>query len=150
MGDERRCVAPHAHVVTHACSEVLGVLRHLLVRWVALAVAVGLCAALLPGVHIDGGFGSLLVVALVWGLVNGVLGPIVRFLSLPFRLAFGVVALLINALLFMLADVVASRLHVDGFFWAILAVFVMAFLTVVIDAVLNRYERRDATSRAGS
>ena len=75
-------------------------LRRFLVSWALLAVAVVLTAGLLPGIHIDGGLGALLVIALVWGLVDGLLGPIARLLSLPITLmTFGLFALVVNGLL---------------------------------------------------
>ena len=54
-------------------------LRRLLVSWAVMAVAVALTAALLPGISVDGGIGAFLLIALVWGLVDGLLGPIARW-----------------------------------------------------------------------
>src|SRR3954454_15703126 len=95
------------------------VLRRLLWSWAIAAVAVGLTAGLLPGIHIDGGFGALLLIALAWGLINGIIGPIARLLSLPLTIiTFGLFALVVNALLFMLTAWLVNALRVDGFLWA--------------------------------
>ena len=109
-------------------------LRRFLVSWALLAVAVALTAGLLPGIHIDGGFGALLVIALVWGLVDGLLGPIARLLSLPITLmTFGLFSLVVNGLLFGLTAWIADSLSVDSFGWAVLGAFVLTLVNVVLN-----------------
>ena len=122
-------------------------LRRFLVSWVLLAVAVALTAGLLPGIHIDGGFGALLVIALVWGLVDGLLGPIARLLSLPITLmTFGLFALVVNGLLFGLTAWITDSLKVDGFGWAVLGAFVLTLVNFVLNwltaGVLKRARAR--------
>jgi putative membrane protein len=133
---------------------VVGVLRRLLWDWAIAAVAVGLTAGLLSGVHIDGGFGALLVIALVWGLVNAIIGPIARLLSLPLTLiTFGLFALVVNGLLFLLTSALASRLHVDNFGWAVLGAIVISIVTMVLEGVERRVVRRNerrSNRRAGA
>src|SRR4051812_43290445 len=123
-------------------------LRRFLVSWALLAVAVALTAGLLPGVHIDGGFGALLLIALVWGLVDGLLGPIARLLSLPITLmTFGLFALVVNGLLFALTAWITDSLHVDNFGWAVLGAFVLSVVSLVLNWVTARVRTR-ARARA--
>src|ERR1700748_3037981 len=111
-------------------------LRRLLWAWVVSAIAVGLTAGLLSGIHIDGGFGALLLIALVWGLVNGIIGPVARLLSLPLTiLTFGLFALVVNALLFLFTDALMSSLHVDGFWWALLGALIISIVTMIMEAI---------------
>jgi putative membrane protein len=122
-------------------------LRRLLISWVVMAVAVGLTAGLLPGIHIDGGIGALLLIAAVWGLVNGILGPIARFLTLPLTvMTFGLFVLVVNGLLFALTAWVADALSVDSFWWAMLGALVVSIVSFVLTRALD-YSRRH--SRAG-
>jgi putative membrane protein len=123
-------------------------LRRFLVAWVVLAVAVALTAGLLPGIHIDGGFGALLLIALVLGLVDGLLGPIARLLSLPITIVtFGLFSLVVNGLLFALTAWIADSLSVDNFGWAVLGAFVLSLVTFVLTWVTTRVGTR-ARARA--
>src|SRR5262249_32889967 len=128
---------------------VVTVMRRLLWAWAVSAIAVALTAGLLSGIHIDGGFGALLLIALVWGLVNGIIGPIARLLSLPLTIiTFGLFALVVNALLFLLTDWLVSALHVDSFWWALLGALIISIVTSVLNGVqrrmIRRHDRRDA------
>jgi putative membrane protein len=122
------------------------VLRRLLIYWAISAVAIALTAGLLPGIHIDGGFGALLLISAVWGVVNGILGPIARLLSLPLTvMTFGLFALVVNGLLFLITDAFVSALHVDNFGWAILGALVISIVTTVLHFIeirIARHRRR--------
>src|SRR6478752_5525128 len=108
-------------------------LRRLLVSWVVSAIAVGLTAGLLPGIEVDGGIGSLLLIALVWGFVNGILGPFARLISLPLTLlSFGLFAFVVNGALFALTAWVVDALNVDNFGWAILGALVLTVVNFVL------------------
>src|ERR1700730_14477404 len=71
----------------------------LLVGWVLIAVAFYLTTVIVPGIHVGGGIFGYLLVAAVFGLVNAILGPILRIASLPLRiLTLGLFSLVINRL----------------------------------------------------
>lgn len=117
-------------------------LRRFLIWWLVLAVAVGLTAGLLPGVNIDGGIGALLLISLVWGLVDGIIGPIARLLSLPLTIiTFGLFLFVVNGLLFLLTDWLVGALEVENFLWAMLGAVMLAIFTWIGDAIVHR--RRD-------
>ena len=87
-----------------------------LLVWLAVAVAIGLTAWLMPGVEINGGFGSLLVISAVFGLVNAIIGTIVKLLTLPLTvMTLGLFALVVNTLMLLITDWWVDRLDVDGF-----------------------------------
>src|SRR5690348_11781949 len=118
-------------------------LRRLLVSWALSAVAVALTAALLPGVSVSGGIGAFLLIALVWGLVNGVLGPIARLVSLPLTLlSFGLFAFVVNGALFALTAWVVDSLSVDNFGWAILGALVLTIFNFVLSWFTGRAVER--------
>ncbi len=113
--------------------------RRLLVSWAVMAVAVALTAALLPGISIDGGIGAFLLIALVWGLVDGLLGPIARLVSLPLTLmSFGLFALVVNGALFALTAWVVNSLNVDNFLWAIVGALVLSIVTWILSWITGR------------
>jgi putative membrane protein len=118
---------------------------HLLIRLVATAAALGLAAALVPGIDlpthsVPGKVGTLVVVALIFGVVNAVLKPIVKTIGCLFYvLTLGLLALVVNGLLLWLTSAVAGGLdlpfHIDGFFpafWGALIVSVVGWLLGVL------------------
>ena len=114
-------------------------LRRFLIWWLLCAAAIALTAGLLPGIHVQGGFGALLLIALVWGLVNGLLGPIARLLSLPLTLmTFGLFALVVNGFLFAVTAWIAHSLTVDNFGWAVLGALVLSLLNLVFSRLWTR------------
>ena len=111
-------------------------LRRLLVRWLLLASAIGLTAGLLPGVHVEGGLGSLLWIAALFGVINLVVGTALRILTIPLIvLTLGLFALFINAALFALTARWSDSLAVDGFGWDLLAALCVSVFTVILDFV---------------
>ena len=91
-------------------------LKKLVIRWAVLALAVWLAATFVPGVHVHGGFLTTLWVALLFGLVNAFLGPILRVLSFPLTfLTLGLFALVVNAALVGITAWLSSKFEVDGF-----------------------------------
>jgi putative membrane protein len=106
----------------------------LLVRWVLLAVSIALTAWLLPNVTIHGGVFAVLWVALLFGLVNMLIGTVLRLLTLPLTiLTLGLFALVINALMVEITSHITKHFDVNGF-WA---AFWAAILISVFGAGLN-------------
>jgi len=120
-------------------------LRRLLISWAISAVAVALTAALLPGVSVKGGIGAFLLIALVWGLVEGLLGPIARLVSLPLTvMSFGLFAFVVNGALFALTAWAVDALHVDNFLWAIAGAFVLTIFSFILSWFTGRAARSHA------
>ena len=121
-------------------------LKRFLWIWLAVAVAIGLTALLLPGVDINGGFGSLLLIAAVFGFVNAILGTIVRLLAMPLTIiTLGLFALVVNALMLQITDWWLDRLDVDGFLTSLVAtVLISLFSTILQVVVLGRDHDHEA------
>lgn len=114
-------------------------LKTLLVGWLVIAAAIAITAAIVPSVEIDGGVLALLGVALLFGIVNAVLGPILRFLSLPLNLiTFGLFALVVNGVLLLVTAGLSDSLEVGGFFAAIIAACLISLLSTVMSFALIR------------
>ena len=122
-----------------------------LVRVVVNAVAVGVACWLLADISLDGGSDSerllrLLLVGVVFGLVNAVVRPVVKFLSFPFiLLTLGLLIFVINALMLMLTSWLSGQLglgfHVDGFFTALVGALVITVVTWGLELVLPENRR---------
>ena len=115
----------------------------ILVRWLLLAAALLLVANLNLGVTLQG-FRSALVAALVLGLFNALLRPVLVLLTLPVTLVtLGLFLFVINALMFYFAAQVLEGFGVTGFGAALLGSLIYSACGVVIDAALERlFERR--------
>ena len=94
---------------------------------------------MVPSVNIDGGILSLLGVALLFGLVNAIIGPLLHLVSLPLTLAtFGLFALVINGVLLALTAGLSNSLDVGGFFAVIGAALLISIFSTVLQAVARR------------
>jgi putative membrane protein len=115
-------------------------LRSLIVRWVVIAIAFGITAWLLDGVYVSGGVTGALWVALIFGIVNAVIGTFLRIITLPLTvLTLGLFSIVVNAFLLWLVDAITSDLTIDSFFWTtIWAALILAFTVVIVDFVLGK------------
>ena len=95
-------------------------------------------AGILPGVHIDGFWGALLVAAVVAAL-NAVIPPVLAALRLPLMLVLGFLLVLVaDAVILLIADAVTDGvLRVDNFGWALLASLVVAAVSLVLAVILG-------------
>jgi putative membrane protein len=123
----------------------------LAIRLVVLAVIVGVVVKIVPGIHLNGGFGWLLWIALIFSVVNLILGPLFRLLSLPFIiLTLGLFLLVVNAALLGITAALTSHLSIDNFWSALLGGFLIAVFSWLAELVLHvgRRSRRRHEARA--
>ena len=110
----------------------------LIVRWLLLAAALLLVAQVYPGVVVAS-FGSAMVAALVLGLLNTLLRPILVLLTLPVTLlTLGLFLFVINALMFYFAASLLNGFHVTGFVAALIGSLIYSLFGIVIDAAVER------------
>ena len=110
----------------------------LLVRWLLLAAALLLVAYLYPGVSITS-FGAAMIAALVLGLLNTVVRPLLVLLTLPVTLiTLGLFLFVINALMFWAAAGVLDGFQVDGFLAALVGSLIYSLCGMVIDVAIER------------
>ncbi|GEC07556.1 hypothetical protein SSP24_52110 [Streptomyces spinoverrucosus] len=108
----------------------------------ALAVAVWLLDKItLTGDSTGKKVGTLILVALIFGLVNFVVKPIVQLLSLPLLiLTLGLFTLIVNALMLLLTSWLADKLdlsfHVEGFWTAVLGGLIISIVSWALNVVL--------------
>lgn len=88
-------------------------------KWLISVLAVILLAYFLPGVHVAS-FWVALLVALVLGVLNTVVRPVLKLLTLPVTVAtLGISLLVINVLMVYLTAYLVDGFHVDNFLWAL-------------------------------
>ena len=108
---------------------------HLIIATVAVFVS----AYVLPGVYVSG-IQAAFIAAVVIGVLNTVIKPILILLTLPVTvLTLGLFMLVINAFLILLADNLVKGFDVDGFWWAVIFSIVLS----IVGGVLHSIEKED-------
>ena len=127
-------------------------LRSLLISWAVLAVAFALTAWILSGLTVSGGVWGYIWVSALFGIVNAIIGTILRLLTLPLIiLTLGLFAVIVNALLLELTDWLTHYLTIDSFFWtAIWAAIILSICTVVLDLTVGRARARTGRELSAS
>lgn len=100
---------------------------NIFLQWAVSAIAIGLAAYLIPGVSVD--VLGALALAIVLGLINAFIKPVISLLTLPLNLVtLGLFSLVTNALFVMLADYLVPGFSVDGFISALLFAIVISLV----------------------
>jgi putative membrane protein len=108
----------------------------LLIVWLINTVALVAVAYLLPGVNVAS-FGAALIAALVLGLVNTVVRPILILLTLPATiLTLGLFIFVINGLLFWAVGSWLQGFNVAGFWWGVLGAIVYSIVSWLLSALV--------------
>jgi putative membrane protein len=103
---------------------------NILLHWIISALAILVAAYLIPGVTIS--FLGAFVLAVVLGLINITLKPILTILTLPLTIiTLGLFSLVVNALLILLAAAIVPGFAVAGFWWALLFALVLSFINLL-------------------
>jgi putative membrane protein len=109
----------------------------LLLRWFLSALALLAVAYLYPGVRVDGFFAAA-VAALVLGLVNAIVRPILVILTLPVTiLTLGLFLFVINALMFWLVAEVVKGFTVTGFVSALVGSLLYSVITILVSWLIG-------------
>ena len=109
----------------------------LIVRWLISAAAVWAAAYLVPGIRVEGGVFDYLVVALVIGLVNALIRPIVSWLACGLIvLTLGLFLLVINGAVFLGVARLVSGFEVAGWWAAILAAILYSIVSWFLSALI--------------
>jgi putative membrane protein len=114
-------------------------MRNLLIRWFILTLAIGVTARFMPGVRVEGDLQNLLIIALVFGLVNAFVRPILSLLSCGLIiLTLGLFTLVINTAMFLLTAQLMPALKVEGFWAAFWASLVISLITAILSSLIDR------------
>lgn len=115
-----------------------------LIRLFVNALALAAAAWLIDGIQMSGGFWDVLVVALVFGLLNAILKPVLLFLSLPFLVVtLGLFALVINAVMLLITANLLEDFAVSGFWTAVLGSIVISLVTMILGGLLKDGEEQN-------
>ncbi|MGZ8697524.1 MAG: phage holin family protein [Gaiellaceae bacterium] len=110
-----------------------------LIRWAVLAGAFAVTAWILSGVDVTGGAWGYVWVSALFGIVNAIIGTVLRILTFPLTLlTLGLFSVVVNALLLEITDGLSSHLTIDEFWWtAIWAAIILSLAAVIIEMMVN-------------
>jgi len=124
-----------------------------LLRVLVSAVALGVATAAIPGIELLAGsgwsrVGTLLAVAVIFGLINATLKPLIKVVGCAFYvLTLGLVALVVNGLLLWLTSVIAGYLklpfHVTGFWPAFWGAIIVGLVSWLLNLLVGDKRKRD-------
>lgn len=110
-------------------------MNNLLLRWIVSTIAILITAYILPGVSVTGLMAAL-VAALVLGIVNALIRPLLVLLTLPITiLTLGLFVLIINALLVLLTSAIVPGFYIASFGWALIFGIVQAIVMFFLGAM---------------
>ena len=116
----------------------------LLIRWAISSLAIFVAAWLVPGISVDGGGWFIYaIMAIILGLVNAIVRPILKLLTCPLiLLTLGLFVLVINGITLWLASAIARNwfdlgFYIDGFWSALLGAAIVSVITVVLSALVR-------------
>ena len=123
-------------------------MRRLLIRWLASAIAIYVAILIVPEITHEGGWGGLVILAAILGLVNALLRPVLKVLSCPLMIVtLGLFTLVINAALLKvtssLGNVFGARLTVPGILPAVWGALIISIVGMVLSIILGGQKKKD-------
>jgi putative membrane protein len=110
----------------------------LLVRWAINTIAIWAAIQLVPGIEHTGSGASLILIALVFGLVNALVRPFLTLLTCPLIiLTLGLFILVVNALMLGLTAWLVPSLTVDGFWPAFLGAIIISIVSSFLSMLIK-------------
>ena len=128
-----------------------------LIRMLVSAAALGVATWVVPGIELTTGSvlkkaGTLIVVALIFGIINATLKPLIKTFGCAFYiLTLGLAALVVNGLLLWLTSVIAGHLdlpfHVNGFWAGVWGALITGVVSWVLNLILRDKHENDDLAR---
>ena len=112
-------------------------MKHLIVKVLINAAALMFTSNLIDGIYVDG-FGSVLVAAIILGIVNAIIRPLLLVLTLPLNvLTLGLLTFVINGFMLKLAAAVVGGFDVVGIWPAIVGALVLSVVSTVLNWLVD-------------
>lgn len=114
---------------------------NLAIKWILNASALIITSDIVPGFHVNG-YATALIAALVLGIINTIIKPILIFLTLPLTIiTLGLFTFVINAVVLWLASQIVPGIFIDSALSAILAALVLSVVSTILTAVFQDLRR---------
>ena len=110
-------------------------MKNKIISWLVATLAIIVSAYILPGVTVSSFFAAF-VAALVLGIINAFIKPVLIILTLPLNvLTLGLFTFIINALLIMLTGIIVPGFEVASFWWALLFGLILSLVNFVLHSI---------------
>jgi putative membrane protein len=120
---------------------------NILIHWFLSALIISGVAYLLPNMYVNG-IGAALFAALILGLVNAIIRPVLSFLTFPINmLTFGLFSFVVNALMLSLTASLVPGFKIEGFLTALLGAVLLALLNAVLLNVTEHFDGKKSLPR---
>jgi len=119
----------------------------LFIRWAVTVLALVAAVWLVPGIQVEGSaWVAYAVMAVILGLVNAIVRPVLKFLSCPLIIVtLGLFVLVVNAVALWLSAWIANRFdigfYVDGFWAALLGALIVSVVTIILSALVKEDDK---------
>jgi len=119
----------------------------LFVRWAVTVLALVAAVWVVPGIQVEGSaWVAYAVMAVILGLVNAIVRPVLKFLSCPLIIVtLGLFVLVVNGAALWLSAWIANRLdigfYVDGFWAALLGALIVSVVTIILSALVKEDDK---------
>lgn len=129
----------------------------LVLQWAINALAIVVAVKAIDGIDFSGRWWQMLIIGAIFGIINSLIKPFIRFLSYPIiLLTLGIFTLIINAAMLFLTSLISRFLDlglaVKGFFPAVLGAFVVSVVSAMLSWLINpvsREKRNDREAKRG-
>jgi putative membrane protein len=109
----------------------------IVIKWLLIALGVYLASYLLDGIEVDS-FSVALIVGIVLGLINLIIKPVLKILTLPITIiTLGLFSFILNAFLFYLAAVIVDGFEVNSFIYALVGSILVSFFVSLGEAIFG-------------
>ena len=116
-------------------------MRGLLIRWIIQAFALGITALIVKGITIRG-VSSLFIAALIIGILNAILRPIMLIMTLPLNImTLGLFTFVINAIMLIIAGQVVPGFNVTGFWAGLVGAMILGLVSFFLNRFIGEKDR---------
>ena len=111
---------------------------HLLFRFIVNAIALYLIARYVPGFNHGAGVWTAVIAAIIFGIVNALIGPVLRLITLPLTIVtFGLFSIVVNYILFAITVWLTPNLHTTGEINPWLANLYGAIIMTIVSTIMH-------------
>ncbi len=122
-------------------------IRWLIVSWLGNAAVLALTGWILSGVTFHGSASAVIIAAAVFGVLNTVLKPILKLLTLPLAIVtLGIAWFFVSMFTLWLTVIIVSKFDIHGFWNYVWATIIIWALNVVVDVILRPRDRGNQTA----
>lgn len=120
---------------------------HLLFRFIVNAIALYLIAKYVPGFNHEAGVWTALIAAVIFGLVNALIGPILRLITLPLTIVtFGAFSIVVNFILFAITVFLTPNFHTTGEINPWLANLYGAIIMTIVSTIMHAASKSEGSA----